>query len=103
MANIRQSRPDYSHLCGVERTQLFQVVHSLRSDANQQLLSATSKDAVDSTRGAHKESVGEATLETPRRQIDGFFSQLPFKCFLPEVASVGYRLKICPWVVSRVV
>ena len=29
------------------------------------------------------------TLETTRGQIDGFFGQLPFKCYLPEVASVG--------------
>jgi hypothetical protein len=29
------------------------------------------------------------TLETTRGQIDGFFSQHPFKCYLPEVASVG--------------
>ena len=29
------------------------------------------------------------TLETTQGQIDGFFSQLPFKCYLPEVASVG--------------
>ena len=29
------------------------------------------------------------TLKTTQRQIDGFFSQLPFKCYLPEVASVG--------------
>ena len=30
------------------------------------------------------------TLETTRGQIDGFFSQLPFKCYIPAVASVGY-------------
>ena len=35
--------------------------------------------------------------------IDGFFSQLPFKCYLPEVESVGDCLKICLWVASRVV
>ena len=29
-------------------------------------------------------------LETTQGQIDGFFSQLPFKCYLPEVASVGH-------------
>ena len=29
------------------------------------------------------------TLETTRGQIDGFANQLPFKCYLPEVASVG--------------
>ena len=43
-----------------------------------------------------------ATLETPQGQKDGFFSQLPFKWYLPEVASVGDSLKICPWVASRV-
>ena len=42
------------------------------------------------------------TLETTQGRIDGFFSQLPFKCYLPEVASVGYCFKICPWVASRV-
>ena len=30
-----------------------------------------------------------STLETTQGQIDGFFNQLPFKCYLPEVASVG--------------
>ena len=44
----------------------------------------------------------KATLKTSQGQIDGFFSQLPFKCYLPEVASVGDALKICPWVASRV-
>ena len=43
------------------------------------------------------------TLEMTQGQRDGFFSQLPFKCFLPEQASVGDRLEICPWVASRVV
>ena len=33
--------------------------------------------------------------------IDGFCGELPFKCFLPEVASVGDWLKICPWVAYR--
>jgi len=28
------------------------------------------------------------TLETTQGQIDGFFSLLPFKCYLPEVGSV---------------
>ena len=41
-------------------------------------------------------------LEASQGQIDGFFSQLPFKYNLPEVASVGDFLKICPWVASRV-
>ena len=46
---------------------------------------------------------GNSTLKKTQGQIDGFFSQLPFKCYLPEVASVGDRLKICPRVASRVV
>ena len=29
-----------------------------------------------------------STLETTQGQMEGFFSQLPFKCYLPEVASV---------------
>ena len=45
----------------------------------------------------------EIALETTQGQIDSFFSQLPFKCYLPEVASVADSLKICPWVASRVV
>ena len=31
----------------------------------------------------------QTALETTQGQIDGFSSQLPFKCYLPEVASVG--------------
>ena len=34
-------------------------------------------------------SLGWSTLETTQGQIDGFFSQPPFKCYLPEVASMG--------------
>ena len=30
-----------------------------------------------------------AALEATQEQMDGFFSQLPNKCYLPEVASVG--------------
>ena len=30
-----------------------------------------------------------ATLEETQGQMDGFFSQLPYKCYLEEVASVG--------------
>jgi len=30
-----------------------------------------------------------ATLEATQGQMDGFFSQLPYKCYLEEVASVG--------------
>ena len=29
------------------------------------------------------------TLETTQRQLNGFFSQLPYECHLGEVASVG--------------
>ena len=36
-------------------------------------------------------------------QINDFLSQLPFKCYLPEVAFVGDRHTICPWVAARVV
>ena len=46
---------------------------------------------------------GEAALEATQGQIDGFFSHLPYKCHLEEVASVGDRLKICPQLDSRVV
>jgi hypothetical protein len=42
------------------------------------------------------------TLETTQGPKDGLFSLLPFKCHLPEVASVGDWLNICPWVASRV-
>jgi hypothetical protein len=44
-----------------------------------------------------------STLETTQGQIDGFFSQIPFKFYLPEVASVEDGLEIFPWVASRVV
>ena len=29
-------------------------------------------------------------LETTQGQIDGFFSQLPFECYLSELVPVGY-------------
>ena len=32
---------------------------------------------------------GHFTLEMTQGQMDGFISQLPFKCYLPQVASVG--------------
>ena len=35
-------------------------------------------------------------------QMDSFFSQLLYKCYLEEITSVGDWLKICPWVTSRV-
>ena len=38
---------------------------------------------------AEEEGVACVTQETTQGQIDGFFSELPFKCYLPEVASVG--------------
>ena len=41
------------------------------------------------------------TMETTWGQIHNFCSQLPFKCYLPEIASVGDLLEICPWVASR--
>ena len=40
-------------------------------------------------------------LETTQGQIDGFVSQLQFKYFLPEVASVGDWLRIYTWVAFR--
>ena len=43
-----------------------------------------------------------AALESTQGQMHGFFSQLPFKCHLPEVASLEGRLEICPWAASRV-
>jgi hypothetical protein len=42
-------------------------------------------------------------LEATQGQMDGFFSQLLYKCHLQESASVGDRLKICPHIDSRVV
>ena len=30
-----------------------------------------------------------ATLKATQGQIDGFFGQLSFKCYLPEIESVG--------------
>ena len=41
------------------------------------------------------------TLETIQWQIDGFFSQLPYKCYLGRGSICENRPKICPWVVSR--
>jgi len=38
----------------------------------------------------------QSALETTQGQTDGFFSKLPFKCYLPEVASVGESLKFAP-------
>ena len=47
--------------------------------------------------GEPRAHASESTLETTKGQTDGFSSQLPFKCYLPEVTSVGDGLKICPW------
>ena len=44
----------------------------------------------------------QSALDATQGQIDGFFSQLPYKCQLEEVASVGDSLEICPWVASSV-
>ena len=38
----------------------------------------------------------QTTLETTQGQIDGLLSQRSSKCYLPEVASVGDWLNICP-------
>ena len=46
-------------------------------------------------------NIRSTSLETTLGQTDGFFSQLIFKCYLPEVASVKDWRKICPWVASR--
>jgi len=40
-------------------------------------------------------------LEATQGQMDGFLSQLPYKCHLEEVASVGDYFKICPQLDSR--
>ena len=53
------------------------------------------------SRTTHNNKSVQITLGIIQGQIDGFFSQLPFKCYLPEVASVGDSLQICPWVASR--
>ena len=34
-------------------------------------------------------SISLPTLEATQGQIDSFFGQLPYKCYLEEVASVG--------------
>ena len=43
-----------------------------------------------------------SALEATQGQMDGFFSRLPYKCHLEEVASVGDWLKICPQLDSKV-
>ena len=41
-------------------------------------------------------------LEATQGQMNGFLSQLPYKCYQDQVASVRNGLKICHWVVCRV-
>ena len=43
-----------------------------------------------------------SALVATQGQMNGFFSQLPFKSYLQEVASVGDQMKICPQLDSRV-
>ena len=52
--------------------------------------------------GASFHADAAPTLEATPRQVDGFFSQLPYKCHQNRMASVGDRPEICPWVTSRV-
>ena len=49
------------------------------------------RPTVGSERGAvsYERGTPVATLETTQGQIEGFFSQVPFRCYLPESASVG--------------
>ena len=58
--------------------------------------------SLDIGEGAHLNVVLPPTLETTQGQMNEFFTQLPFNCYLPEVASVEDLLKIFPWVASRV-
>ena len=46
-------------------------------------------DSTNSTR-ASANPRQSLTLEATQGQIDGFISQLPYKCYLEEVASVGH-------------
>ena len=39
--------------------------------------------------GASQDNSKDVTLETTQGQKDAFLSRLPFKCYLPEVVSVG--------------
>ena len=47
------------------------------------------------------ECVAYPALEATQGQMDGFISQIPYKCHLEEVASVGDCLKIRPQLDSR--
>ena len=42
-----------------------------------------------------------SALEATQGRMDSFSSQLPYKCYREEVASVGGCLKICPQLDSR--
>jgi len=37
-----------------------------------------------------RQRLPHTTLQTTQEQMDCFVSQLPFKCYLPEITSVGY-------------
>ena len=52
--------------------------------------------------GSSRQSKHIPPLEATQGQIDGFLSQFPCKCHLEEVASVGYWIKICSQLDSRV-
>jgi len=39
--------------------------------------------------GSHEKRDGSAALEATQGRNNSFFSQLPYKCYLDEVASVG--------------
>jgi hypothetical protein len=51
--------------------------------------SSSGSKAVHAKMDASAKSKSESTLETTHGKINGLFSQVPFKCYLPEVASVG--------------
>ena len=43
-----------------------------------------------------------SALEATQGQMDGFFSQLPYKCNLEEVASVGDYVYICIYIYIQI-
>jgi hypothetical protein len=47
--------------------------------------------------------LSSSTLETTQGEMAGFFRHLPYKWYFQKVAFVGDWLKVCPWVVSRMV
>ena len=59
---------------GVKLFKLFQTTQTISNDSK--LFQTT-------------QTGSKITEETTKGQIDGFSSQFPFKCHLPEVASVG--------------